>query len=164
MPHPASIACPTCKRIAPCFMTVEGQKKYEEGLDTLRNSSCDLVCPECQQLVFRIRPCRAVAFLWPIPLPNTFIPGGVIMRTEAAIDVEDELCGRTDYALVLGVGPGWWDNKKFNPTDPDLCWPGTMVQYDKSVPWRIRLPGVASKSEVMVVMCGAGDIKGIIEA
>jgi len=96
MPHPASIACPVCHKIAPCFMEVEGMKKYEEGLDTLRNSDCDLVCPDCQQLVFRIRPCRAVAFLWPIPLPKTFIPGGSIIRTDAAIDVEDELCGRTD--------------------------------------------------------------------
>ena len=117
MPHPATIVCPTCKRIAPCFFAEEGQKKYEEGLDTLRNSDCDLICPECQQLVFRIRPCRAVAFLWPIPLPKTFIAGGVIQRTDAAIDVEDELVGRTDYALVLGVGPGWYDNKKYHPTE-----------------------------------------------
>lgn len=131
------------------------------GMEGMIDLNCPYICPKCKRFCCNRRAIRDIVFIWPIPLPEYYIEGGLIARPETARNVEDELYGRSDYGLVLSVGPGYWDDKKFHSTC-DLK-VGMKVNYDKFVPWADFAPGYNGK-EHFVVVCGFGDVKGIIEA
>jgi hypothetical protein len=131
---------------------------YNVAMSMLKHG-CPFVCPECKEVRFNRKAIRDLVFIWPIPLPKFYIEGGVIARPETARNVEDEMYGRSDYGLVLSVGPGYWGDKKFHPTS-DLS-VGTKVAYDHFVPWGDFAPNVKGK-ESFIVICGFGDVKGIV--
>ena len=107
-------------------------------------------------LNFKYKPLRDVCFIWPFPKPITLGSLGVIEIPEQFRDLH-----KTSYGILLAIGPGYQDDKgKYHSTQPDLI-PGTIVLYDKSVPWFII--DHINDQEILVVMCGEGDIKGIIE-
>jgi hypothetical protein len=121
---------------------------------------CPFVCPHCKRFRFKYRAIRDVVLIWPMPLPPTFVEGGAIVRPESSINADDELYGRSDYGLVLSVGPGYYDNKKFHPTHTLEV--GMKVVYDKLVPWKVYVEGCDGKEE-LVVICGFKDVRGVVE-
>jgi hypothetical protein len=147
---------------------------------------CPFVCPECNYISCGFKATGDRSFVWPIPKEKTYLPNGVIERPPSAIDVEDQLSGRSPYGIVLSLGPGYGSNvskccganviKKAVPTCTHCnseCFyeytfhpvqgieRGTMVVYDMQVPWRQHFKTLQGDYE-LVVMCGAADINGIV--
>lgn len=122
---------------------------------------CPFVCPSCCRFVFNMRAKWDYVLLWPIPLPEKYMEGGEIVRPQNAIDVKDEIYGRSDYGIVLSFGPGYYTEKgKFKSTGNQL-YVGAKVLYDKNVPWRTYAPGYDGKKE-LVIVCGYRDIKCLV--
>jgi len=105
---------------------------------------------------FGYRPLRDICFIWPFPKPETLGSLGVI-----SIPEQFKKLHKNSYGILLAIGPGYQDDKgRYHSTQPDLI-PGTIVLYDKSVPWFI-IDKVDDK-DTFIVMCGECDIKGIIK-
>ena len=117
-------------------------------------------CTFCGAIKFNYRAIRDIVFLWPIPLTRTYVEEGVVERPESSIDSEDEVYGRSNLGIVLSVGPGYYDNKRFHPTN--TLERGMKILYDKNVPWRTYVKDNDGKSR-MVVFCGFKDIWSIVE-
>jgi co-chaperonin GroES (HSP10) len=117
-------------------------------------------CSTCRAIQFSIKAVRDVVFLWPIPLPKTFVEGGLIVRTDKSMDVKDEMYGRSEYGIILSVGPGYYDNKKFHRTCELKV--GSKVIYDSKVPWCMDVLGFDNKMHT-VIYCGIRDIQAVIE-
>lgn len=149
--------------------------------------NCPFYCSECHSLNFQWNAVRDISFVWPIPPTKTYIKGGNIERPDDVGDVEDEIFGRNSYGVLLSTGPGYWAKKskccdsfvlpKFVPTCKNCNRPcfskyvfhptqyvskGKVVFYDKYVPWRFY-PKTPEGKEEMVVICGFGDIKGVVD-
>lgn len=147
---------------------------------------CPFYCSECYSLNFQWNAVRDISFVWPIPISDTFAGTG-IARPESSVDVEDEIFGRSNYGVLLSSGPGYWAKRskccdafvlpKFVPTCKQCdrqCFSryrfhptqyvqkGMVVFYDKYVPWRFY-PKTPEGKEEMVVLCGFGDIKGVVD-
>jgi len=100
--------------------------------------------------------------VYPIPLPDTFIPGGTVLRTESSRDVEKEWGGRSPYGIILNFGPGYRDGEGvFHPTHGLEV--GDVVIYDKGVPNRLRFEGFIDHLKHLVVVCGFRDVGAVIE-
>ncbi len=121
---------------------------------------CPFFCKTCRRIIFPYRATKDIVYFWPIPFPETYGEQGLISRPEFTRDRTDEMLGRTDYAIVLSCGPGYYDNKRFNPNE--VLAPGTLVLCDKLVPWMFDALTPYGKDE-LIVYCGFGDIKGVVE-
>jgi len=105
-------------------------------------------------------PGRAIfdrAFIWPL-LPEKF------EGKEKIIYIPENL--RIYFSkgegILLSVGPGYYsDDGKWHPVTDQLK-PGMKVFYDKGVPWGTYVKGLDGK-KYFVVLCGAQDIKAILE-
>lgn len=149
------IACVTCGKDTEAVDSIEilAANMYMLGF------GCPFVCPDCNKFVFGPRAIRDIVFVWPIPFSEVYIEGGNIVRPAIANNPVDELYGRSDYGIVLSCGPGYYDNKRFNPTSN--LQKGTRVLYDKFVPWYDYFKGYNGKPK-FVVICGYKDIQGIV--
>lgn len=106
--------------------------------------------------IFAYKPLRDVCFIWPFPLPTTLGKKGII-----EIPIQHRNNHKNSYGILLAIGPGWTDNKgKYHQTQPDL-YPGCFVMYDNTVPWKIIEK--IDDQKIKIIMCGEGDIKGIIK-
>jgi co-chaperonin GroES (HSP10) len=156
-----SFVCPVCG--------VENVKyNKREGLrfrpkNTLLDSTSYGVpfrCSTCRAIQFNVKAVRDIVFLWPIPLSKTFVEGGLIVRTDKSIDAKDEMYGRSEYGIVLSVGKGYYDNKKFHPTCELKI--GSKVIYDSKVPWCMDSLGFDGKMHT-VIYCGIRDIQAVVD-
>lgn len=117
-------------------------------------------CEGCGTIEFPYRAFNDFVFIWPIPLPSTYIENGLIERPQSHIDATDEVSGRSDYGVILSVGPGYCDNKKFYPNS--FLEQGMKVIYDKTVPWR-EFVETDNGTKELVVICGYKDVRAIVE-
>ena len=156
-------------------------------LKRAKELDCPFFCESCYSNVMRWRAIRDICFVWPVPLPKTYIKGGNIERVGNEDNAEDELHGRTGYGILMAQGPGYWANTsrccnarvllkevptcdncnlecmyeyRFHPTTPIEV--GTIVIYDKFVPW-VFFPKKPDGREEAVIICGSGDIKGVVK-
>ncbi len=142
----------------------------------LAELGCPFVCPVCNQKTFGWRAHRDISFVWPIPLPDTYGEAGLIVKPDGVNDERDELYGRSDRGILLSMGPGWWGKPALpGGTKPppggdrrQIVWNrteelpfGTMVLFDKTVPWFFEPKGYNGLCQY-VVICGARDIKGVV--
>jgi co-chaperonin GroES (HSP10) len=105
---------------------------------------------------FDYRPLRDICFIWPFPTPTTLGSLGVIEIPE-----QFRKKHKTNYGILLAIGPGYQDDKgKIHDTYPELI-PGAIVLYDKTVPWFII--DEIDNQKIYIVTCTQGDIKGIME-
>ena len=114
------------------------------------------LCKECGGPYIGLRPLRDLVYLWPI-IPDTYVKGGRIVIPEIY---------RTDlkqgFGFVLGCGKGWYDRKnRFHPNE--YLHRGTLVSYDKHVPWFYHFVGEDGQ-EHPVTICGFGDVKAELDA
>ncbi len=92
-------------------------------------------CTTCGAFKWRYRAIRSVAFIWPCA-------GKKIYGTKGLIQIPQEWQEdyKSDFGILLSLGPGHWDNKRFYPTNSELK-PGMRVVYDKTVPWSQEIKG-----------------------
>ena len=108
-------------------------------------------CPECGAIKFPWRAIRDIAFLYPIPVRDTFEETGQVVIPENYKEFY-----KKGEGVLLSIGPGYQDDKKFNPSSEQLQ-VGLLVQYNVEVMWSIAVEGNDGK-EHAVTICGAQDI------
>jgi hypothetical protein len=122
------------------------------------------------QIHIHRRPLRDIAYIWGVPAP-THHGKGIIEIPEFVRDEYKEGIG-----LLLAIGPGWHgkDPKRKNPygrwipeskksrwhPTPKQLTPGSIVVFDKFVPWTENIMGLDGK-EHWLTMCSSVDIKGV---
>lgn len=132
----------------------------EDPLLIAKNHRVPFYCEECGRIKFPYKAKWDYVFIWPIPMPETFVDGGEIVRPDNTDNPEDEVYGRSGEGVVLSFGPGYYDKRnKFHPSTGLKV--GMKVYYDKGVPPRVHVRGVDGKNYV-VVICGYRDVKGEI--
>lgn len=103
-------------------------------------------------------PFRAIldrCILWPTPPPERIGKGIIELPQSVRKDFQDST------AILLSVGPGYYDNQgKWHPTSDQLK-PGVRVSFDKTVPWCVIGKDQTGKEHVLVI-CGVMDIQGIL--
>jgi len=113
---------------------------------------------ETEEMHFPLRPLHNVVFIWALlkydeKLYNTSIELPESVKTETL----------SDLGVLLAHGPGYWDREKqnkFHPTSPLA--PGTLVVYDRNVPWRtVAVDGQGIGHEV--IMCDYSDVSCVCE-
>jgi hypothetical protein len=138
-----------------------------------------------EKCLFRWKACRDVSFVWPIPMSDRLGKDKVLVRPDSMNNPEDDIRGRTGYGILLSMGPGYWSNSskccgapvlptngictrcececryeyRFHPTTPIPV--GSVVIYDKGVPWKFYERTPSGKPE-LVIMCGAADVKCVV--
>ena len=111
-------------------------------------------CEVCGAIKFPIKTHLDYVFIWPI--------WEKAVKQETLIylpEVADEL---SPYGIVLSHGPGYHDlkKKKFFPVhDLEV---GTMVLYDKTIPWNFVIDG-QDKIAHEVKYCAFVDVKAVVE-
>jgi hypothetical protein len=105
---------------------------------------------------FPYRALESKAFIWPTPPPETFYGSNIL------IPIHYQKYYAEGYGILLSIGPGYWTDKgKWIPIDP-LLKPGSMIAYDKTVPWSIMLDDSDGKTHE-VVRCVEADIGGVVK-
>lgn len=112
------------------------------------------------ELQFKVQATRHIAYIWPTPPPTTIGELGIFELPEGIREDFQDGTG-----ILLSIGPGYWGrNKKkkmrWVPTPEDLV-PGSLVYYDKSVPWNVLMEGLDGEMH-KVVYCGFRDIHGLV--
>lgn len=110
------------------------------------------------KLQFPWKPTADRVFIYPKPLPTTFVEGGNILIPE---HLREEFVSE-GWGILLAVGSGYYNKEgRWFPTDPSLV-PGSLILYDKFVPWRSLIPDKRGKKHA-VVLCGVLDLHAIVK-
>jgi hypothetical protein len=115
------------------------------------NYKVPFYCSKCGAIQYPWKPIRDVAFVYPIPLPDTYNPQGQVV-----IPDNYKQFYRKGEGVLLAVGPGFYSSKSFISTSEDLV-PGSFIRYNPEVPWKVPVVGTDEK-EHLIIICGAQDI------
>ena len=108
------------------------------------------------ELEFPWQPTLDRAFLYPFPLPKKY-GNGLIEIPEAHQEFY-----KGSKAILLAVGPGFFDKKgKWIPVTDQLK-PGQIVCFDNTIPWEYKLKG-NDGNMYTVFLCGVNDIYGVFD-
>lgn len=100
----------------------------------MKEKKVPFCCKECGSLLFSHKATRDIVFVFPTPVPEKL--GSFFIPDEYKENYRDE------FGIVLSIGPGYYDKKgKFNPT---TLQEGSLVVYDRDVPWLVEVEGVES--------------------
>lgn len=119
----------------------------------VKENTCPFVCVYCGAVSFPIKALHDYVIIYPIRKPP--VKTKLVVLPDV---VEPEY---TDFGIVLSVGEGYYDSKKFNATDPKLK-PGLKVIYDKTVLWDFIVKMPWGESLVLKIMPHK-DIKSIVK-
>ena len=108
-------------------------------------------CLKCGAIKSPWRAIRDIAIIYPIPIKDTY-------KEQGKVVIPDQYKGfyKKGEGVLLSIGPGYYDDKKFHPVTNQLV-PGALVRYNKDVMWAITETGVDGKEHVLTI-CGAQDI------
>jgi len=126
-----------------------------DALDTIMGSNFDYLSRtpfynhETDLMEFGLRTVCDRVLLYPLP-PEERYNDGLI-----EIPVQYQEFYQSWQAIVLAVGPGYYEQKgNFVPTTLKV---GSLVLFNKDVPWYSTRPGVDGK-EHAIVLCGERDV------
>ncbi len=150
--------CPVCKNEIEVISQEETAqyKPVNLKLNSRRDGfNIPFSCSLCHSLKFNYTPARDVLFVWPYPRP-TQTQGGIHLVDEKFIggSYVDELA--PDRAIVLAIGPGYFDKKKHRFVPTHSIEIGDVVRYNKKVPWKIELRN-DNGEKFPVTLCGFAD-------
>ncbi len=157
----ADIKCPKCGELVTtsCYKNTTSYLPVNK-LHRAAVYKVPFYCKECGAIKFKYRAINDYVFIWPIPLEKTFKKNGLIVRPDDSIDPTDELHGRSDYGIVLSVGRGYYDNKRFHSTE--MLKVGMKVIYDKKVLYPTLIEIDTDGNRQVIVTCGYLDVKIIV--
>lgn len=115
------------------------------------NYKVPFYCEECGAIKSPWKPLRDIALIYPIPVKDTYAMGGQVV-----IPDNYKQFYRKGEGVLLAVGPGYYDTKKFCPTNPQLT-TGSFVRYNPEVPWSLPVIATDDKEHILII-CGAQDI------
>lgn len=149
--------CRECGALVNVVQQSENVFVYElvDKLLIAKSQNIPFFCTLCGAIKFPIRAVRDIVFLLPSPYPETYKEGGQI-----EIPSEYREHHQSAFGIILSVGPGYWDKKRFHPTH-DLK-VGMKVVYDKTTPWPFDILGSDMKKHCVRCM-GFRDVKAIVE-
>jgi len=146
--------CLECNTEVDVISEDEEGTNYYQPCDEIINAirfNVPFYCTICGAIKFPWRAIRDIVFIYPLPVEETYREGGLVVIPDTYKEFY-----KKGQGVILSIGPGYYDDKKFHPIDPDLKI-GELVIYNKDVPWYDVVIG-NDKKEHVVVMCGAKDI------
>lgn len=134
----------------------EGTHHYASTNPELDSSkySIPFFCDICGSIKFPYRAIRDIVFIWPL-VKETFQKDGLIEIPE-----QFKKFYLSDLGIVLSAGPGYYDNKRFHPSEGLRV--GMRVIYDKSVLSETYVKGNDGK-KYFIKICGYLDVRCVVE-
>jgi len=110
-------------------------------------------CSICGSLKFPYKALNGIAFVWPKPIEEC---QGKVYIPE---NIRDNF--KTSFGVVLSVGKGCINKKTHEFVESQVV-PGSVVLYDKSIPWKMMIKASDGK-EYSVDLMNILDINATVE-